>query len=80
MELIPKNFWDNALCKEIGIEMFFPEKETSSRDYASAKKICNRCEIKQKCLDYALANPELIGIWGGVGSKRREVMRRKKWN
>ena len=77
---MPENFWDGALCAEIGSDIFFPEKETSGRDYALATKICNKCEIKQKCLEYALADPELVGIWGGVGWKRRQIMRRKKWN
>jgi WhiB family transcriptional regulator, redox-sensing transcriptional regulator len=78
--MLSKDYWRGALCAEIGSEIFFPAKETSSRDYAAARKICNRCEIKQKCLDYALADPELVGIWGGVGWKRRQVMRRKRWS
>jgi WhiB family transcriptional regulator, redox-sensing transcriptional regulator len=76
-----EDFWDNALCREIGTEIFFPEKETSSSDYAAAVRICRKCEIRQKCLDYALADADLVGIWGGVGWKRRQIMRRKKkWN
>ena len=77
---IPEDYWEGARCREVGSEIFFPEKETSSEDFVSAVKVCNKCEIKQKCLDYALADPTLVGIWGGVGWKRRQIMRRKKWN
>lgn len=36
-----------------------------------AKKICNQCPIKQKCLDYALYHNEQHGVWGGLTVRER---------
>lgn len=81
MELIRKDFWDGALCKEIGSEIFFPERHEANMARI-AKKMCNRCDIKQKCLDYALKDPELAGIWGGTSEQERYKIRNRsgRWN
>ena len=81
MELIPKDFWKGALCAEIDPELFFPPKGQFS-EVQNPKKICNRCEIKQKCLDYALKDPELKGIWGGTNEPDRYKIRNRsgKWS
>ncbi len=54
---------------------FFPEKGGSTRE---AKKVCTSCEVRAECLDYALANDERFGIWGGGLSERerRKLKRR----
>ena len=81
MELIKKDFWEGALCAEVDPELFFPLKG-KFLDAQNAKRICNRCELKQKCLEYALKDPELKGIWGGTSEPDRFKMRNRsgKWN
>lgn len=37
--------------------------------------ICRRCPVQQACLDYALADRELVGIWGGTTTAERQKMR-----
>lgn len=64
---------DDALCAQTDPEAFFPEKGGSTRD---AKKICTTCEVKAQCLDYALANDERFGIWGGLSERERHRLRR----
>src|SRR3712207_7677069 len=54
---------ERALCAETDPEAFFPEKGGSTRE---AKKICTGCEVRNDCLEYALANDERFGIWGGL--------------
>jgi WhiB family transcriptional regulator, redox-sensing transcriptional regulator len=79
--MLAKDFWQGALCAEIDPELFFPLKG-KFLDAQNAKQICNRCELKQKCLEYALKDPELKGIWGGTNEPDRYKMRNRsgKWN
>jgi WhiB family transcriptional regulator, redox-sensing transcriptional regulator len=64
----------DALCAQTDPEAFFPEKGGSTRD---AKKICTQCEVKAECLEYALANDERFGIWGGLSERERRRLRRR---
>lgn len=64
----------DALCAQTDPEAFFPEKGGSTRD---AKKICAQCEVKAECLEYALANDERFGIWGGLSERERRRLRRR---
>jgi WhiB family redox-sensing transcriptional regulator len=64
----------DALCAQTDPEAFFPEKGGSTRE---AKKICQQCEVKSECLEYALANDERFGIWGGLSERERRRLRRR---
>ncbi|GFG72712.1 hypothetical protein MBOT_00770 [Mycobacterium botniense] len=64
----------DALCTETDPEIFFPDKGGSVRD---AKKICRRCDVRAECLDYALANGERFGVWGGLSERERRPMHRR---
>jgi WhiB family redox-sensing transcriptional regulator len=64
---------ENALCAQTDPEAFFPEKGGSTRE---AKRICLGCEVKDACLEYALANDERFGIWGGLSERERRRLKR----
>ncbi|TPG34533.1 WhiB family transcriptional regulator [Mycobacterium hodleri] len=64
---------ENALCAQTDPEAFFPEKGGSTRE---AKRICLGCEVKDACLDYALAHDERFGIWGGLSERERRRLKR----
>jgi len=64
----------DALCAQTDPEAFFPEKGGSTRD---AKRICNQCEVKSECLEYALKNDERFGIWGGLSERERRKLKRR---
>lgn len=40
-----------------------------------AKKICESCEVRSECLQYALENDERFGIWGGLSERERRRLR-----
>lgn len=65
---------DKALCAQTDPEAFFPEKGGSTRE---AKRICESCEVRQECLEYALANDERFGIWGGLSEMERRRLRKR---
>ncbi|PTR31631.1 WhiB family redox-sensing transcriptional regulator [Rhodococcus sp. OK519] len=64
---------DRALCAQTDPEAFFPEKGGSTRE---AKRICLGCEVRGECLEYALANDERFGIWGGLSERERRRLKR----
>lgn len=64
----------DALCAQTDPEAFFPEKGGSTRD---AKKVCGSCNVKSQCLEYALANDERFGIWGGLSERERRRLRKR---
>jgi WhiB family redox-sensing transcriptional regulator len=73
-EVDTQSWQERALCAETDPEAFFPEKGGSTRE---AKKICTGCEVKAECLEYALANDERFGIWGGLSERERRRLRRR---
>jgi WhiB family redox-sensing transcriptional regulator len=74
LEADAQSWQERALCAETDPEAFFPEKGGSTRE---AKKICTGCEVKAECLEYALANDERFGIWGGLSERERRRLRRR---
>jgi WhiB family redox-sensing transcriptional regulator len=71
-----ESWQDSALCAQTDPEAFYPEKGGSTRE---AKKVCLVCEVRDDCLQYALANNERFGIWGGLSEReRRKLLRDPK--
>ncbi|MHA7277307.1 WhiB family transcriptional regulator [Arthrobacter sp. Hz1] len=64
----------DSLCAQTDPEAFFPEKGGSTRD---AKKVCGACNVRSQCLEYALANDERFGIWGGLSERERRRLRKR---
>ncbi len=57
-------------------DLFYSEDE---EHVAAAKQICNKCPIRAKCLETALAFRESEGVWGGMTpNERRSLVRRRR--
>jgi hypothetical protein len=72
----------NALCSQVGTEMFFVEDRdeqnlTSLSDYKLAINICSRCEHITDCADWGIKH-ESFGVWGGLTPKQRRTIRQKR--
>lgn len=65
---------DQALCAQTDPEAFFPEKGGSTRE---AKRVCASCDVRSDCLEYALANDERFGIWGGMSERERRRLKKQ---
>ena len=81
-------FIDEGLppCSQVDPELFFPKEEefhgilvsSNYYDEAGAKKVCEPCPYKARCLEYALSEGEkIIGIWGGTTEGERRRIRRQ---
>jgi WhiB family redox-sensing transcriptional regulator len=66
---------DDALCREVGGDAWFPDKGGSIR---AAKKICDACPVQSDCLEYALENDLGFGIWGGTSERQRRRIRKER--
>ena len=63
----------DALCREYPKVAWFGQSERSSK---AAKAVCGRCLVRSECLAYALADPNIDGIWGGLTRRERSQLRR----
>ena len=66
---------DSANCLGVDPDLFFPERGASTRE---AKDVCRGCVVRVDCLEYALANGEKFGIWGGMSERERRRIRRQR--
>ncbi len=64
-----------ANCLGVDPDLFFPERGMSTRE---AKEVCRGCVVREDCLEYALANGEKFGIWGGLSERERRRIRRAR--
>ena len=51
-----------AACRGLGVAGFVGLR----REERYRRELCAGCEVRQECLDTALADPELTGLWGGT--------------
>lgn len=64
-------------CRGLDPEIFYSASEDVGVD--RAKEVCGSCVVRQQCLEYALANRESEGIWGGATEKeRRRILRQRR--
>lgn len=71
-------WFDRANCVDCDPEPFFPEVGAAGDARAAteiAKRVCEPCEVRTECLAYAMAHPELEGVWGGLTEGERGVLR-----
>lgn len=72
----PEPSWQRqANCMGVEPDLFFPERGSSTRE---AKEVCRGCVVQEDCLEYALANGEKFGIWGGLSERERRKIRRRR--
>ena len=62
-----------AACRGLPAEMFYPfhRNELGKK---RALRICDRCEVAEQCLAYAIKNDEQWGIWGGLSRPERQLV------
>lgn len=66
----------DAACAGVGTELFFAD--ASGQFSAEALAVCNTCPVRVECLDWALANGDDEGVWGGMTASQRRRLRRRR--
>ena len=57
-----------AKCLDVPRATFFREDRIGVE---VAKRICANCPVRRQCLEYALANRIVRGVWGGASERER---------
>ena len=72
----PDSWRSRANCID-RTELFFPEHGEHT---GPARAVCDDCEVRTQCLEYALESYPEFGIWGGMSTTQltRERRRRRK--
>jgi WhiB family redox-sensing transcriptional regulator len=73
---VPEPWREHAACRGMSPNLFHPSRGQNT-DTEAAKAICATCPVTDECLDYALVNCEMIGVWGGTSERERRAIRRK---
>ena len=72
-DLLQRPAWQSdALCREHPELAWFAETGSAAR---AAKAVCNSCLVRSECVSFAMADPSLTGIWGGLTSHERRCRR-----
>ncbi len=70
--------WADAACRDAEPEVFFP---LSAHDVVSRREAlahCAVCPVVDACRDLALADPSIVGIWGGTDEVERARLRGRR--
>jgi WhiB family transcriptional regulator, redox-sensing transcriptional regulator len=69
---------DRAACRNVDPELFFPLTFSgpSQRQTEQALAVCTTCSVRSACLDWAIANDVVHGVWGGLSEDQRVAAHR----
>jgi WhiB family redox-sensing transcriptional regulator len=74
LPVVPEWYGD-GLCSQTDPELFFPNKGGNPEP---ARRICSRCLVRAECLQVAVNDPMLDGIWGGTVPRERRALRERR--
>lgn len=69
-----------ARCRDEDPELFFPVGTSGPalEQIERARAVCMQCEVREECLEWALASGQDAGVWGGTSEEERKAMRRSR--
>ncbi len=75
----PDMWRDVAACRDTDPDLFFPVGTTGPAidQIAAAKAVCEQCDAKAPCLEFALTSNQDSGVWGGTSEEERRKLRRQ---
>ena len=83
-ETLDRGWVEDAKCRGEDVNLFHPVKGRNTYGDRNMKEtqdravaICEQCSTRQPCLEYAVHNNEKIGVWGGLTSRQRRILRSK---
>ena len=70
---------ERAACLDVDPELFFPIGNTGPAimQIEEAKKVCQRCPVREECLAWALEAGQDHGVWGGLSEEERRALKRR---
>jgi WhiB family redox-sensing transcriptional regulator len=72
-DLLQRPAWHaRAACHDASLDLFVLGPYQSPRPGLA---LCEGCEVRVECLDFAMADPNLEGTWGGTTTRERRRLR-----
>ena len=72
---------DEAACAGLDPSLFLPtgRGRAANADIRAAKRFClqSGCPVLFECREYAIADPRVFGVWGGMSEQQR---RNERWD
>lgn len=63
-------------CRGLDAGIFYPDSEEEAQ---IATQVCEECGVRTACLEFALAQREKAGVWGGATEReRRRILRQRR--
>jgi WhiB family redox-sensing transcriptional regulator len=85
MKLQYLGWYDEASCRGMDGDIFFPEVPIGVNHaglFDEAKKICGRCSVRAKCLEFAMEAEQneirRYGMFGGLTPRQRDARAGKR--
>ena len=79
-----RRWWtDEAACRGLPTEWFFPEKPNGEKGYERGKIVCASCTVRTECLALTkdfVATGDRYGLFGGLTPAERRLTRRVEIN
>jgi WhiB family redox-sensing transcriptional regulator len=72
---VMSDWFSRAACRGADTDHWFPSGDAIPAEVAD---ICDGCPVRNPCLAYALADPELKGIWATTTEKERSRLRKAR--
>lgn len=66
---------DRAICR--GKYVFWVDRTSEQRNYDAARKLCDKCPVRNECLSYALLWCEEEGFWAGMTPAQRALFKQE---
>jgi WhiB family redox-sensing transcriptional regulator len=74
LKVVEDDGWrDDALCRDYPDLDFFDIKGLGKR-LEALRDVCNRCIVREDCLQFALDNEENYGVYGGLLPNERKAL------
>jgi WhiB family transcriptional regulator, redox-sensing transcriptional regulator len=64
-----------ASCRGLGTSAFFGDRPEETDE---ARAVCELCPTRAECLEFALDDRSLVGIWAGTDEAERRRIRRRR--
>ncbi len=61
-------------CRDKPTSLFFPSDGVGVE---VAQRVCATCSVKTTCLEFALGNHIVYGVWGGASERQRRRIARR---
>ena len=67
---------DGGACRGLDPSVFYPETDEAAE---IARAVCESCNVRVACLEFALSSREKQGVWGGCTERdRRRIVRQRR--